>query len=52
MARGTTYSAIDGPGRPSMAAILCPGGPPVAVIIATNGPGTYFGGTIGSMTDP
>ena len=36
---GTTYGAIDGPGRPSMAAVLGPGGPPVAINIATDGPG-------------
>ena len=34
---GTTYGAIDGPGRTSMAAVLGPGG-------------AYFGGTIGGMT--
>ena len=37
--RGTTYGAIDGPGRPSMAAVLGPGGPPVAINIATDRPG-------------
>ena len=44
MARGTTYGVIDGPGRPSMAAILGPGGPPVARNIATDGPGPVLGG--------
>ena len=46
MARGNTYGATDGPGRPSMAAILGPVGPPVAINIATDGPGgPILGGT-------
>ena len=39
MARGTTYGATDGLGRPPMAAILGPEGPPMAINIATDGPG-------------
>ena len=31
MARGTTYGARDGPGSPSLAAILGLWGPPVAI---------------------
>ena len=44
MARGTTYGSTDGPGRPSMAAILGPGGPTLAINIATDGPGELFWG--------
>ena len=45
MAKGTTYSATDDPGRSSMEAILGPGGPPVAINIVTDGPwGPILGG--------
>ena len=37
--RGTTYGATDGPGGPSMAAVLGPGGPSIATLFATDGPG-------------
>ena len=36
---GTTYGATDGPGGPSMAAILGPGGPSTATYFAEDGPG-------------
>ena len=47
MAKGTTYGATDGPGRPPMAAIFGSEGPPVAINIATDGPGgPILGGTL------
>ena len=36
---GTTYGATDGPGGPSMAAVLGPGGPSTATYFAADGPG-------------
>ena len=49
----TTYGDIDGPRRPSMAAVLGPGGPLVAINIATDGPGDLFWGDHhgGGMTE-
>ena len=36
---GTTYGTTDGPGEPSMAAILGPGEPSTATYSAADGPG-------------
>ena len=47
VARGTTYGTVDGPGGPSVAAILDPGGPSVA----TKNCHRWSGGTVGGMTD-
>ena len=47
---GTTYGAKDGPGGPSMAAVLGPGGPSTATYFAADGPGDLFWGTICGIT--